>query len=125
MQPRRFAERLRMRLALLFKLLWPRFTKAYEYVLLGYNVAYLFDKTPYYRPWPPHERSGLREPDELPRPLQSTDPPILLDSAKPKLRKQPCAHSLSLRTRVQACSQQRCKRSCEFSKWHPSSSSLG
>ena len=40
-----------MRLALLFKLLWPRFTKAYEYVLLGYNVAYLFDKTPYYRPW--------------------------------------------------------------------------
>ena len=50
-QPRTFVERIRTRLALLFKLLWPRFTKAYEYVLLGYNVAYLFDKTPYYRPW--------------------------------------------------------------------------
>ena len=50
-QPRNFVERIRTRLALLFKLLWPRFTKAYEYVLLGYNVAYLFDKTPYYRPW--------------------------------------------------------------------------
>lgn len=35
----------------LFKKLWPMFTKAYELVLLAYNVGYLFDKTPYYRPW--------------------------------------------------------------------------
>ena len=35
----------------MFKILWPYISKSYEYVLLAYNIGYLFDKTPYYRPW--------------------------------------------------------------------------
>lgn len=35
----------------LFKLLWPKFNKLYDAVILFYNIAYLFEKTPYYRPW--------------------------------------------------------------------------
>jgi len=43
--------RARKRLASVFKILWPYISKSYEYVLLAYNIGYLFDKTPYYRPW--------------------------------------------------------------------------
>lgn len=36
---------------MLFIKCWPVLTKSYEVTLLAYNIAYLFDKTPYYRPW--------------------------------------------------------------------------
>ena len=35
----------------LFKVLYPYAHTAFEVWLLVYNVAYLFEKTPYYRPW--------------------------------------------------------------------------
>jgi len=34
-----------------FKAIYPWANSAYELWLLGYNVAYLFDKTSFYRPW--------------------------------------------------------------------------
>ena len=34
-----------------YKLLYPYANTLYELVLLGYNVAYIFDKTASYRPW--------------------------------------------------------------------------
>ncbi|KAF8342036.1 Pex12 amino terminal region-domain-containing protein [Cantharellus anzutake] len=39
------------RLRRLFKAVYPWANGAYELWLLGYNVAYLFDKTTFYRPW--------------------------------------------------------------------------
>jgi len=44
-------ESLANRLRKLFKLVYPWANGAYELWLLGYNVAYLFDKTAFYRPW--------------------------------------------------------------------------
>lgn len=42
---------IRNRVKVLFIKCWPILTKSYEVTLLAYNIAYLFDKTPYYRPW--------------------------------------------------------------------------
>lgn len=42
---------IRNRASNLFKTLWPKFNKFYDAVILLYNIAYLFEKTPYYRPW--------------------------------------------------------------------------
>jgi len=44
-------QRLRETLKRLFKRFWPLLNTTYEVLLLGYNIGYLFDKTPYYRPW--------------------------------------------------------------------------
>lgn len=35
----------------LFRQTWPTINATYEAILLAYNIGYLFDKTPYYRPW--------------------------------------------------------------------------
>lgn len=35
----------------LFRRFWPLLNTSYELLLLAYNIGYLFDKTPYYRPW--------------------------------------------------------------------------
>lgn len=42
---------LQIRSASLFKALWPKLNKVYDAAILFYNIAYLFEKTPYYRPW--------------------------------------------------------------------------
>ena len=34
-----------------FKTIYPYANVVYELYLLSYNVRYLFDKTPYWRPW--------------------------------------------------------------------------
>lgn len=34
-----------------FRTAWPYLNLSYELMLLGYNVAYIFAKTPFYRPW--------------------------------------------------------------------------
>ena len=31
--------------------MWPILNTSYETLLLAYNIGYLFDRTPYYRPW--------------------------------------------------------------------------
>ncbi|EKM80418.1 hypothetical protein AGABI1DRAFT_120439 [Agaricus bisporus var. burnettii JB137-S8] len=43
-----------------FKALYPWFNVSFEAWLLAWNVAYLFDKTPYYRPWLSWIRVDLR-----------------------------------------------------------------
>ncbi|KAK4052963.1 ubiquitin-protein ligase peroxin 12 [Microbotryomycetes sp. JL221] len=35
----------------IFKRLWPLLNLSYELYLLSYNVRYIFDKTPFWRPW--------------------------------------------------------------------------
>ena len=34
-----------------YKLVYPYANLSYELALLAYNIAYIFDQTPYYRPW--------------------------------------------------------------------------
>ncbi|PVG04139.1 hypothetical protein CPB86DRAFT_778385, partial [Serendipita vermifera] len=41
----------KQRLQKLYKRVYPIANIAYELWIAGYNIAYLFDKTPYYRPW--------------------------------------------------------------------------
>ncbi|KAK4048795.1 ubiquitin-protein ligase peroxin 12 [Microbotryomycetes sp. JL201] len=43
--------RLKALLTALFKRSWPILNLAYEVYLLSYNVRYIFDKTPFWRPW--------------------------------------------------------------------------
>jgi hypothetical protein len=42
---------LRGKLRRLFKTLYPWINLSFESWLLVYNIAYLFDRTPFYRPW--------------------------------------------------------------------------
>ncbi|CAD6574171.1 MAG: ubiquitin-protein ligase peroxin 12 [Cyphobasidiales sp. Tagirdzhanova-0007] len=44
-------ERLQRTLKAVFLFVWPRISTSYEVLLLAYNIGYLFDKTPYHRPW--------------------------------------------------------------------------
>ncbi|ORY75360.1 Pex12 amino terminal region-domain-containing protein, partial [Leucosporidium creatinivorum] len=49
--PRPLTTRVKEATARAFKTLYPYVNTSYELYLLSYNVRYLFDKTPYWRPW--------------------------------------------------------------------------
>lgn len=52
MQPdNRLRARVRRTLRTCFTRGYPYINLGYELALLGYNIAYIFDQTPYYRPW--------------------------------------------------------------------------
>ncbi|KDQ14758.1 hypothetical protein BOTBODRAFT_109632 [Botryobasidium botryosum FD-172 SS1] len=57
-----------------FKQLYPYANSAYELWLLAYNVAYLFDKTNFYRPWLSWIEVDLRRlgPEDYVQPLKAT-----------------------------------------------------
>ncbi|KAM0792084.1 hypothetical protein ACM66B_004788 [Microbotryomycetes sp. NB124-2] len=50
-QRQTLATRLKTLLRTMFKRSWPILNLAYEVYLLSYNVRYIFDKTPFWRPW--------------------------------------------------------------------------